>query len=825
MIRAKLVLRNVIGKPLRTLIIVISLAAAAFAALFCIAGINTAKNDLRDFFRANYGDADMIIMDSYGKSVKVTPDDLPPGSKYVGVTMGSINETIQNSRYINYVNQLNIALMGIDTKAAFEMKMLETPCPTSGGVTITDSLAAQLGKKEGDTISLVGSKQKKYQLRILGVVPAKKILNPRPNCIIMTPELCNQIIGNKEGTVSMGYADVPDDQVTFAMDSIGQKYPGHISMGTTSLDSDDTMDSMLNIYYLIFAVVFLMVCFIVVSMSKHIVNERMSVIGMLRSVGGSIAGTGALLLCESAFYGLCGGVLGTLLYLPFRGNSALALFSPAGTEDITHSDGINLLTIILVILGVTVIQCVFSAAAIVKAARTPVRDIIFGNKETVYLPSSVLTVIGAVMLAAGIVIYLVTEDFVFTVAAAFLTMIGAVLVFPMILLWISKGLSVLFTKCNLPVAKLAAKEISSTKSSVSSAQLLLSALSLTIAMLVLSVSLLHFLNNPNFNCSLMIFPAEQDGNIYDYVIGSIDGVADVEKIYCKDLKYESHALVNGVERELSVLALNDGGYKSFSGVMDCPGSLADDEIALDKVIASKMGFNVGDTVTLGLRIESYLPVELKLRVKCLIDAGYFNSYGNTVMVSLNTYKKVYFDSPAYVLIKTAPGKEYDVWDMMLSTLSDQPSSIMSMDDYYEMQRSYMSGIMSVVYAVVVLGIALSLMGTFSNMLMGFEHSRRKYAVYYSSSMSKGKLKALIIWETVLTCGISAAASAFFGYFFLGITEKALSMLDMSLPLFHPMLYSVFFGAAAFVLLLVVALKPIRMLSKMNIAEEIKTGAD
>ncbi|MBQ5568081.1 MAG: CBS domain-containing protein, partial [Oscillospiraceae bacterium] len=47
----------------------------------------------------------------------------------------------------------------------------------------------------------------------------------------------------------------------------------------------------------------------------------------------------------------------------------------AGGEEMVHSDGINFFTILLVILSVTLIQCIFSLAAIVKAAKTPVRDI------------------------------------------------------------------------------------------------------------------------------------------------------------------------------------------------------------------------------------------------------------------------------------------------------------------------------------------------------------------------------------------------------------------------------------------------------------------
>lgn len=815
-------MRNVISKPLRSLIIILSLAAAAFAAMFCIAGINSSRNDLRDFFSANYGDMDMIIMSG---NIKVTADDLPPGSRIVTEVDGNISETIPNSKYVNYVNKIPITVIGIDTQAAYEANMLTNPYPTENGITMTEPLAAQLGKKEGDIFTFYGDGDIKYELKILSIAKPERYLSVRQSSILATLELCNKIAGNKAGTAAIAYADVPEDNVTEVMDMIRSKYPDHICMGTTSADSDETMNSMMNIYYLIFAVVFLMICFIVVSMSRHIVNERMSVIGMLRSIGGSIADTGALLLCESGFYGLCGGVLGTLAYLPFRGNGA-SIFSPQNVGDMkAHSDGINIFTILLIILSIILIQCLFSAAAIMKAAKVPVRDIIFGTKDTAYIPSKAFTGTGAVMLAVGILLHFLIPDFIFSVIAAFLTMIGAVLLFPQIISWLSKAFCILFTKLNMPVAKLAAKEISSTKSSISSAQLLLSALSLTIAMFVISVSLLTAVSGRIYTSDIIILESEQDGETYDYTVGSIDGVTDVEKLYIKQLAGDTKAKVNNVERELTVIALNDGGYKQFSGVQQCPESLADDEIAVDKILASKMGIKVGDTLNLGLRIESYLPIDLRFHVKCLIDAGKFNYYGNTVMINLDTYKKVYFDNPSKVLIKTSPGTASGVLNMMLDTLPDSPNQMMTLEDYIQQEKTNMSSILSILYAVIGLGIALSIMGTFSNMLMGFEHSRRKYAVYYSSSMSKDKLKKLIVLETVLTGAVSAVISVIFGTFFLGIIQNALSSLNMSVPLEAPLLYATLFGIIAFVLLLPVVIKPIRMLSKMNIAEEIKTSAD
>lgn len=88
-------------------------------------------------------------------------------------------------------------------------------------------------------------------------------------------------------------------------------------------------------------------------------------------------------------------------------------------------------------------------------------------------------------------ISIVLEDFMMIVLSVFCSVIGLVLVFPMVLYWLARLLAGLFSKLHMPVAKLAAKEIASTKSSVSSAQLIVSAVSATIAVLILSIS--HFI--------------------------------------------------------------------------------------------------------------------------------------------------------------------------------------------------------------------------------------------------------------------------------------------------------------------------------------------
>ena len=412
-----------------------------------------------------------------------------------------------------------------------------------------------------------------------------------------------------------------------------------------------------------------------------------------------------------------------------------------------------------------------------------------------------------------------------TVAAAFCSAIGAVIIFPMVLSLTSRLLAKLFSNLKMPVAKLAVKEIVTTKSSISTAQLLLSAMSLTIAVLTLASSLVTFMSESNYNSDIIITSPQEKSNIYEMAGRNIDGISDVEIVYNKNLQYEEIARVNGEDRDIMMLALNKGGFRHLSGIADLPDSIDRNEIAVDKVLAKKTGIKPGDEMTITLGMKTYLPKELKLTVKCLVDAGYFNSMGNTIIINDDVYKETYYDSPGYVMIKTEPGKTENVLKILRSTLSDDSTCIMTTSEFRQQTAESMNSIMMIIYSIVVIGLALSLMGTASNLIMNFEQSRRKYAVYYSSSMSKASLKRLILLETLLTNGLSITAAVIFGMYFLQIISRALTVLSMSVPLVSPLMYALIFGAAAFLILSVTVIKPIAMLSSMNIAEEIKTSAD
>lgn len=748
----------------------------------------------------------------------MTEEDLPKDCKILTSSNTIVSLSMRNSYYYNYVTKEQLQVIGVDSKAAADIRLFDEAYPTKDGVTITKNIAEKLNKKVGDTISFYGENKDEYHLKILAIAEQSRYLQ-EIDAIITTPELCNQIADVEKGFNSV-YIDAPDEKIGEYIEEWQEKYPDYLVFGTVDKDTERWMQSTLSIYYLIFIVVILMVCFIVVSMSNHIANERLSMVGMLRSLGGSISGTGAVLLAESAFYGLCGGLIGTGLYFVIATIFMSNLYDPS----MGGPGELNFFLVCGVVMGVVLLQCIFSVAAIMRVAKTPIRDIIFGTKESAYFPSIKRTVVGGILLAAGIVLYFAAQEFVMIPLAAFLSMVGLILILPYISQLLSRLLSMLFRRWQMPVAKLAVKEFAAKKSTVSTVQLIVSSISLTITVCIVSVALINLYVSNHYDCNILIQSTSQPPVIYDY-LDDLDGVEGTEKLYYQYITYGETAELNGEPLRMTVVAMNDGGFRYYQGIRECPDSIGENEVSVDKLFAARKNLKLGDKINVRLHTEKILPKEMTLTVTSLCDAGYFKNGENVIMININDYRKTFHDFPSEVLVKSEEGREAEVLQMIERTLGDGFAQIKTSEEYRMEQQTAADSILSILYAIIFMGFAIALLGTFNNMLIGFEQSRRKYAVYYSSSMSKEKLKRLILLETAFTMLIACLISIGLGVYFLGVLSKGLEFLEVSMPYSYVWETSSAIGGIMFLILMLTSIRPLMALSKMNIAEEIKTSAD
>ena len=132
-----------------------------------------------------------------------------------------------------------------------------------------------------------------------------------------------------------------------------------------------------------------------------------------------------------------------------------------------------------------------------------------------------------------------------------------------------------------------------------------------------------------------------------------------------------------------------------------------------------------------------------------------------------------------------------------------------------------SRIMTIIYSILGVGVVLALLGSVSNAVIGFEQSKRKYAVLHSVAASKRKLSKLILLETFISSLIAGVFAVVLGLFLTTMIDTTLENTGFSILIKYDILAIALFIVAFIAVLLLAAIKPILSLRKMKTAAELK----
>jgi ABC-type antimicrobial peptide transport system permease subunit len=137
------------------------------------------------------------------------------------------------------------------------------------------------------------------------------------------------------------------------------------------------------------------------------------------------------------------------------------------------------------------------------------------------------------------------------------------------------------------------------------------------------------------------------------------------------------------------------------------------------------------------------------------------------------------------------------------------------------QEEESSNVMKILYSMIVIGCVLAILGTVSNAIIGFEQSRRKYAVLHSVAASRKKLSKLIVLETLISSITAGALALLTGVLLTSLLETALASLDIGVEIIFNVPLILVFIVILQAAMLLAAIKPISSLRKMNTAAELK----
>ena len=812
-ILGKLTRRNITGKPMRSFAIILALAASAFALLLCMGGREAPEQQLRKNILSSYGGAEIQFIDT-NRDLKINEDDLPEGSKIITFSTLAANAGSSKGEYA-------IKVTWFDPEKAIDFGFLENSIDPGDGVIVSESFAKKAGLSEGDTLELTSTIDNQNAASVKKSISVKvssisrdKYFRRRATTIYLSEANLQKLSADGVSGKSSAYADIPDDLDVKAVSmEMQKKYPDYIIGELLTDQMLDDLNNQTMVFVLIFAVILMMTLFLTFSMSKHIANERISTIGTLRSLGGSIPRTSAVLLVESGIYGLTGGIIGAVLFAVFGRFAIISMFAT-----IPDDWSMKLYMYPIAVLFAIAIQIICQTGALVKAVKTPVRDIIFSSRDTAYHLSIKKTIAGAVILAGGIVLGINAYDMIFSIAAIALICTGAVMLLPFLLKGISKVLVKLFGALGMPCAKLAANECAHKKSTVASTQLTFVSLAITIAIFITSMSISQLYNPDIYNMDAVIGLDQKTEKVDEFV--KMDGITDCQYLY----NTFSSVRINGKKKTYVCFAAYDD-FSLYTGVSGLGAEPAEDEVYIGEGYARQLGVKAGDTVEIKdmdniIRnqdgSEEY--AVYKFRVKGLCSTVYH--YSKSFVVNKKWFRDNMGDIVDRVYINL---RSPDDLDKVTSETEKKfrGAEVQTRAQVIADQEEESSDIMTILYSMIAIGCVLALLGAVSNAIIGFEQSRRKYAVLHSVAASRKKLSRLILLETLISSVTAGGLALLTGVLLTSLIETALASLDIGVEIiFNVPLIAVFIAVLTAAMLLA-ALKPISSLRKMNTAAELK----
>ena len=809
----KLTLKNIISKPFRTIMVVFAIFICSLSALFCFDLGKSIDILMTNAFGGDLA-VDLVIMSS--PDLNELPDDFP---EYEELSLygnsDSFFEDIDGE--YNYVSEKQVNILGMDIEKAVSLNFIDDMKIGDNEAYMALPVHRDLGFEVGDTITVHDRKGDPIDIKIIGMIPPKT-----SNSFISTGNKLivnlstSDLISCGERDKSITLVDIKDNsRAEEAQKTLEKTFPNSNIISLIMTDEDlEYVNEIKALLYLLFVVTFFLVIFVTASISERIVNDRMSFIGTLRSLGMSSGKTGRILLFENTLYALIGSVPAIIGYMIFR--STILTMILMGSDDYPFAlPPLSIFIILAILSGAIAIECAIPMKAILKALKTSIRDIIFDNKDTAYKFNIVGTIIGLILLIAGIVTFFFRKRLSIAIVCLSVTVVALALLFPWILKGVSFVISKIAEKLQMQRLYLASVEAVSRKSTVGSGVLCATAAAMCVIIFTIAMSVISGVFKDPFDCDVIFTPTVVAKKLA--FIDDLEGVNETEYIYetaSADVKIDDESLY------VNIYGLPDGGYKYYGMSNDLLDKVENGTVIVDKEYAKGKNYKVGDTIHISFSPFSFMPIEKDFKI-----AGFFEIYSyeegiRNFVISMDDYIEIYHDSPNAVLIKCDDAE--GTAETLRTYAVNMYNMCKSKEDLLNTVKKDMRTMVIVISIVIGVALTITCLGMISNLLIGFEGRKKECAVLLSTAMKRSTLSGILYLEVLIASITAAGIGTLVGTW---VTYVLKAPLENSKTLFiyieiHP-LYNFLFFIVLTLVFTTTVLFPIRSLRKMKLSEQLK----
>lgn len=819
-------LKNMYEKKLRTSLIVFAIIIST-ALLFAATTISdTMCKMYEERIRQHYGSADILIT-SNEKSP--SPFFLLNGTKRFENHFDYIIGAFQGKAvYKTDVNEtLNVSILGIDYDDIKTMNPIEIDTemglkPFAGKkIIISQGMSEKFNLTSGDYIDLI-IKGFKYKFLICATAYPKGLFSEDGiNIYAVIPK---DILGSIYDTQGVGIAYLKLknlDEKDVILKKLSQEYQGYsIKEAFSKKELNAQASTLTTSLSLITLIIFLMSIFIINSAFKVISMERLTFIGIIRSIGATRRMANIVLSIESLFYGALGGFLGcnlgiVILYIISYQSKPLWV---KGFKATVQFSNIQLLT---AFIAAIVLSIIGSILPIIKVSKFSIKDITLNSVESKQRMNSYRFKIGVFLFAATVILpplLLKNQPLLPYVVCMVMCIVSVIILIPYLANVVVKILEKVYKYIFGNIGILAAKNLINNKSIHSNISLLAIGIASLFMINTISFSVgkqvLGVYNDFNFDLWLWNYDSNQN---YENTLQKFESVRSICGVY--EL---NNVEVIGKNSEIKVLqGINKNTFTDFVNV-NIGGVESDVLNKLDKgrnllltnSLKEKFGVEKGEKLDLmiGDGVKQYKVI------------GFINTlmYSGNYAIVPERYLKIDAKCSFYsqFFIKTAN----DVDEVEKNIKNSYPESrivMYSVDNLKKLDIRRNNQIFTILGSFSFLSMVIGILGVINNIILSCIERKRAIATLRLVGMQKFQVVKMLFIESV-TSGITGSlfgiATGLLMVVYVGHIMKAIS-IPVDIYLSPSQLIT--FMLSGILITLTASISPAIKFSRYSIIESIK----
>lgn len=587
----------------------------------------------------------------------------------------------------------------------------------------------------------------------------------------------------------------------------------------SSLIDEESEKSDVNTITMILLIVLIIIVVlstsVIIALYNHIFESHVPVIGTFRSIGIGKSRINILLMSETVFYGLAGGILGVLIGRFFFRYMINALIG-----DINIGNDYKILYMCLTVLFPVLWSLVVTMLLLKKTHKRTIISIIrtVDSKVKAY---SIHKYIPAFAIAVTGVLLSFSDDKRIYAIGEFLIAVFIILIIPITVFYITRVIVKFFGNYNKIGYSM--NSIVYNRLIIRSMVIFSISLGLIIPIFAAKNSLNNYMDfaNKNFSWDIIIGTRNNKQIPYDEIVSSSE-VKDAFFLYENSkayLKKESS------DEEIGIKLLgrdyNDKFDSFLKNSIIVEGELlkqlkGSKNIIVDEIFSEKHSIKVGDTVR--CRVNNY---EDDFTVIGFSDTYKFSSSSNVMMIDLDLYKENLGESLNTIYIRSESSPDDAVREID-QQLINYEITIKTREDFFGSQIESNDSIMKMITAVVYFSLAICFIGIANNQISDFLNRKKEFAVLISTSMSHNQLKRLLVLQVIF----SAVFSIIFGILLSVFCTRMLSNIVSYFRILrdgftYPVFDSLMISAVAFLMFMLLISVPMYIITKIDIYYQLR----